>query len=65
MKRSNWNSAGREGLEWPSRATNRPRTSAATPKMSEKIAPPEPWSRRGLPTPTIWRRIRPKLNAAV
>jgi hypothetical protein len=30
MKRGNGNSAGREGPEWPSRATNRPKTSAAT-----------------------------------
>jgi len=47
MKRGNWNSAGREGPEWPSRATNRPKTSAAPVRMREKSAPPEPWSRRG------------------
>ena len=47
MKRGNWNSAGRERPEWPSRATNGPKTSAATVKRSEKVAPPEPWSRRG------------------
>jgi hypothetical protein len=32
MKQGNWNSAGREGPESPSRATNRPKTSAAALK---------------------------------
>jgi len=39
MKRGNWNSAGREGPEWPSRATNRPKTSARYREKERKNRP--------------------------